>query len=294
MSKNISVALKAHYALGSTTIARCWRFERRDGLIVTVTTCARDLLINGEIYRSKDGVNPTAIAQQADGAVQNSEVNGTLSTEFASELEIISGLWDRADVTVFEVNYRDLSMGQVILQTGTLGDVKAGRSAFNAEVRGLNQFMQQTTGRVFGPTCRANLGDDECKVDVEALRFSSTLTAVADRRTITDSAATQPDDWFGAGVLRIESGPSAGAEMEVHSFSAGVYVLALPFAFNPEVGMSYSVLPGCRKRHTRGSRNPLGISDCKDKFDNVINFRAFPPSMFPGNNRILGLGASKS
>lgn len=294
MSKTVSIPLKAHYALGTTTIARCWRFERRDGQVVTVTTCARDLLISSELYRAKEGVNPTAIEQQADGAVQNSEVNGTLSTEFASEDEIVSGLWDKAFVTVFEVNYRDLTMGRLTLQAGTLGNVKAGRSAFTAELRGLLQALQQSVGRVFTPHCLATLGDSQCKVAIEAMRFSSTLTGVTNRRIFVDSAATQVSDWFGAGVLRVESGDMAGAELEVYGFAGGIYTLALPLPMNPTVGMAYSVLPGCRKRHERGPRNPLGASDCKDKFNNVINFRGMPPSMFPGNNRILGFGSTKS
>lgn len=294
MSKTVSIPLKAEYAKGTTTIARCWRFERRDGQVVTVTTCARDLLISGEIYLSKEGVNPNAIDQQADGAVQNSEINGTLSTDFASEAEIISGLWDKAFVTVFDVNYRDLTMGRMTLQAGTLGDVKAGRSAFTAELRGLLQALQQSVGRVFTPHCLATLGDLQCKVNVEAMRFTSSLTGVTNRRVFIDSAATQASDWFGAGVLRVESGDMAGAEMEVYGFAGGVYTLALPLPLNPEIGMAYSVLPGCRKRHERGPRNPLGASDCKDKFDNVINFRGMPPSMFPGNNRILGFGSTKS
>lgn len=294
MSKAVSVPLKAHYALGTTTLARCWRFERRDGVVVTVTTSSRDLLINGEVYLSREGVNPTAIEQQADGAVQNSEVNGSLSTDFASEAEIVSGLWDKAFVTVFEVNFRDLTMGRMTLQAGTLGDVKAGRSAFTAELRGLLQALQQTVGRVYSPNCQANLGDSECKVNVEAMRFTSTLTGVSSRRVFADSAATQAADFFGAGVLTVLSGDMAGAQMEVYSFQAGVYTLALPLPMNPTVGMAYSVLPGCRKRHERGIRNPLGVSDCADKFSNVINFRGLPPALFPGNNRILGLGSTTS
>lgn len=292
--KSRSAELAAHQALGTTTLARCWRFERRDGVVVTVTTSSRDLLINGELYLSKEGVNPAAVEQQADGAVQNSEVNGTLSEDFASEAEIVSGLWDKAFVTVFEVNYRDLSMGRMTLQAGTLGNLKAGRAVFTAELRGLLQALQQSVGRVYTPHCLATLGDSQCKVDVEAMRFTSTLTGVTSRRTFADVAASQPSDWFGGGVFRVESGDMVGAEVEVHGFDGGVYTLALPLPMNPSAGMAYSVLPGCRKRHERGPRNPGGASDCRDKFNNVINFRGLPPSMFPGNNRILGFAGTKS
>lgn len=291
MKASISPALKAHYAQGSTTISRQWRLERPDGLVVTVTTCTRNLLIGGEIYQSKDGVNPMALQQSADGAVQNTEILGMLSEDFATAEEIIGGLWDNTFVTVFEVNYRDLTMGTAMLFSGWIGRQEVGRSTFKAELRSLAQAMQQPAGRTYGPLCPATLGDEECQVDVEAMRFTSTLTAVTSRRTFTDTAAVQAADWFGAGLLRVEEGAYSGTQMEVYSFSAGVYVLALPLPFDPAVGMAYSVIPGCRKRHERGARNPAGTSDCIDKFNNIVNFRGFPPPMFPGNNRIIGLGS---
>lgn len=294
MSKTISVALKAHYALGSTTIARCWRFERQDGQVVTVTTCARDLLISGEIYRSKDGVNPTALEQQSDAAVPNSEINGTLSTEFATEAEILKGLWDSAFVTIFEVNYRDLSMGQVILQTGTLGDVKVGRQAFNAEVRGIAQALQQTVGDLYQATCRAQLGDEFCKYPIETLRVAGSITSVdsvSGRRKFTDSSRAEVSDWFGAGVITWDTGANAGASMEINAFASGVFELCLPMAANVAVGDTYTVIPGCRKRHERNRKNPLGVSDCKDKYSNVVNFRGEP--MVPGADIVLGLGGTE-
>jgi uncharacterized phage protein (TIGR02218 family) len=291
MKTSISPALKAHYAQGSTTISRQWRLERVDGFVKTVTTCSRNLLIGGELYEAKDGVNPMALQQGAYGSVQNTEINGTLSPDFATEEEIVGGLWDNTFVTVFEVNYRDLTMGTAMLFSGWIGKQEVGRSTFKAELRSLAQAMQQMTGRIYGPLCPAQLGDEECQVDVESMRFTSTLTAVTSRRTFTDTAAVQASDWFGAGLFRVEEGEYAGMQMEVYSFSAGVYVLALPLPFDPTIGMAYSVLPGCRKRHERGARNPAGTSDCIDKFNNIINFRGFPPSMFPGNNRIIGLGS---
>ena len=146
-------------------------------------------------------------------------------------------------------------------------------------------------GDLYQPMCRAKLGDSMCKVDVESLRVTSTLTAVATRRTFTDTARGEAADWYGAGVFRVLAGPYAGMEIEVHAFVSGVFTLALPLPFDPTVGMAYSVIPGCRKRHERGGLFPAGVSDCKDKFNNVINFQGEPPSMFPGNNRILGLGS---
>ncbi|OUL98540.1 DUF2163 domain-containing protein [Variovorax sp. JS1663] len=283
MSKTISVALKAHYALGSTTIARCWRFERRDGEVVTVTTCARDLLINSEVYRSKEGLNPTAISQEATAAVANSEVNGAMAAESVDEEELFAGLWDGAFVSVFEVNYRDLSMGILALQSGNIGDVKAGRTAFNAEVRGLTQSLQKVVGRVFTKGCPWKFGDpDTCRFDVEALRVTGSITSVTSLRQFTDSSRTESDDYFGAGVLTMNSGQNEGFQMEVYAYASDVFTLHLPLPFNPAIGDTYSVTPGCRKRWEE---------DCKTKWNNGNNFGGFP--LVPGSDKVLGLGGTE-
>lgn len=288
MSKTISVALKAHYALNSTTLARCWRFERRDGEVVRVTTCARDLLINGEIYRAKEGVNPTAISQEASAAVANSEVNGTMAAESVDENELFAGLWDGAFVTVFEVNYRDLTMGILTLQSGNIGDVKAGRSAFTAEVRGVTQSLQKVVGRVFTKGCPWVFGstgtayEGACRVDLGPLTVTGSITSVTSLRAFADSTRAEASDYFGAGVITMTSGENAGFSMEVYSFAAGAFVLHLPLPFNPAVGDTYSLTPGCRKRFEE---------DCKTKWNNGPNFGGFP--LVPGSDKVLGLGGTE-
>lgn len=289
MAKSISAALKAHYGLNSTTIARQWRFERRDGEVVRVTTCARDLLINGEIYRAKEGMNPTSISQEASAAVANSEVNGTLAAESVDEEELFAGLWDGAFVTVFEVNYRDLSMGILSLQSGNIGDVKAGRSAFTAEVRGVTQSLQSVVGRVFTKGCPWVFGSvgttyvPACNKALGPLTVTGSLTSFTDLRTFADSSRSEVDDYFGAGVITFTGGENDGFSMEVYSFaSGGAFVLHLPLPFNPAVGDTYSLTPGCRKRFTE---------DCVTKWANGNNFGGFP--LVPGSDKVLGLGGTE-
>lgn len=282
MSKTVSIPLKAEYAKGTTTIARCWRFERRDGQVVTVTTCARDLLISGEIYRSKEGVNPTALEQQTNAAVPNSEITGAMSEESVTEADLVAGKWDGAFVTIFEVNYRDLSMGWMNLQTGTIGDVKAGRSAFNAAVRGISQALQQVVGEVYQASCPATFGDARCKVNLVPITVTGALTSVASRRTMTDSGRGEVADYFGGGLLRITNGDLAGAEMEIADFVGGVFSLVLPFPSNVPVGATYEAVPGCRKRYTE---------DCRIKWANWVNHRGYPH--VPGGDKILGLGGTE-
>lgn len=280
--KTLSPELKAEFAKGSTTRAWCWKAVRRDGFTLCVTTAPMNLLFEGFLYRSKEGFNPKAISQEASAAVVNTEVSGFLSEDI-TENEFQIGLWDGCEVELFEVNYRDLSMGKMRIAVQTMGDITVGRSAFNAEMRGLTEKLQKTIGELWTKSCPAKFGDERCKFPIETLEVSGTFTSVTDLRTFRDSARGEPDDWFGAGVITIQSGDAEGQQMEIYSYAAdGTFVLHLPIEFNVTVGDSYTATPGCRKRYTE---------DCRFKYANWVNFRGAPH--VPGNNKILGLGGTE-
>jgi hypothetical protein len=61
----------------------------------------------------------------------------------------------------------------VTLRRGWLGEVEAGDDgAFRAELRGLTQALQQRTGELYSPECRADLGDARCRVSIEPARVA--------------------------------------------------------------------------------------------------------------------------
>lgn len=280
--KTRSIALAAAQAAGTTTLAWCWIVTRKDGVQLAVTTCARDLMFEGVLYLSRDGFNPMAIAQEATPAVVNTEVDGFLSDD-VTEDSIAQSLWDGADVEIFEVNYRDLTMGKMRIGRFTMGDVKVGRSAFNAELRGMTQSLQKNVGRVYTKGCPWIFGDpDTCRFDLEALRVAGTITSVTDLRTFADSSRAEASDYFGAGRILWVTGANAGVESEIYSFASGVFVLHLQLWQNVAVGDTYTAVPGCRRRYTE---------DCRTKWANTNNFGGF--DKVPGNDKQLGLGGTE-
>lgn len=290
MAKTLTPEYKAYLGLGSQTTSRQWRFQRTDGFVITVTTCSRDLLINGEIYRTKNGVNPTAISQEATAAVANSEVNGAMAADSVNEAELFAGLWDGAFVTVFEVNYRDLTMGVLNLQSGNIGDVKAGRTAFTAEVRGLTQSLQKIIGRVYTAACPWKFGSispdaftPACNKALGPLTVTGALTSFTDLRTFVDTMRSEGADYFGAGVITFTGGANNGVKLEIYSYDSTTktFVTHLPLPYNPAQGDTYSLTPGCRKRYTE---------DCRTKWANTNNHGGFPD--IPGSDVILGQGGT--
>lgn len=275
--KTQSATLAAHRAAGTTTLAHCWKITRTDGQVFGFTSCDLDLTFAGQLYLAATGFTPSAMQQSADLSVPNLEVTGMLDSASITEADLLAGRWDGAAVEIFEVNYRDLTMGRMILRTGKLGNVSAGRIAFHAELRGLTQQLQQPVGSVYAAACDATLGDARCGVNLPALQVAGAVTSVTDRRTFGDTSMTQVSDYFGAGVITWVTGANAGLKMEVRDFSAGGFVLVLPMPYDIAIGDTYTVVPGCRKRRTE---------DCKAKFNNVVNFRGFPD--VPLNDKILG------
>jgi uncharacterized phage protein (TIGR02218 family) len=191
-----------------------------------------------------------------------------LDSASITEADLYAGVWDYAEVLVFRVNYRSLADGVLYQRRGRLGQVKTGRTTFVAELRGLAQALQQVIGEVYTPSCRADLGDARCGVNLTGFTATGSVTGVTSRAVFADTARTQASDYFGGGVLTWTSGANNGRRMEVKSWVNGTktFTLALPMVSTVAIGDTYLVIAGCRKR----------LADCRDKFANVVNFRGEP------------------
>ena len=266
--KHISDELKAHYAESSTTLSLCWRATLRDGTIFGATNAQTELIIDGVTYSPLAGFTQTDVESGSQLAPDNLEVEGFLQAPSIDLEDIHSGRWDNAKIDLFEVNRANPAMGARLLRCGTLGDVRASRDSFTAEFRGLLQQLNKNVVRITTQQCNADLGDSRCKVDLAPFTVTGTITSVVNSGEFTDTSRTEVEDWFSAGKLTMTSGANAGYSMEVKHYTAGgTFKLYLPLYFEVEVGDTYSVYAGCQKRFTQ---------DCKNKFNNVLNFRGFP------------------
>lgn len=285
MSKSISIELKTALGEPCTTIATLWLLVRKDGLQLGFTDSAEPINFSGVTYVSSSGFTPTAVTTTNDLAVDNLDVSGVLLTPGAvltsngiTEADLQAGLFDYASITISQVNYEDLSQGQIILRKGVLGQVTMQKGKFVAEVRGLTQALQQTIGRLFTASCDADLGDSRCKVNLAAYTVTGTVTAVTSMAAFTDTGRGEPVAWFTFGLLTFTGGDNIGLSKEVKYFSGGGFVLTEAMPYPIKIGDTYSVYAGCDKR----------FSTCKTKFNNVINFQGFPH--IPGQDALIKVG----
>ncbi len=226
--KTISADLKAHMALGSTTLAHLMRLERVDGVVLTVTLDHDDAIeFDDEIYLPALGMMPSTIETSGSLNVDNLDARGALLILGIEEADIDAGLWDMCEVRVLRVNWSDLTMGAEKIKRGNIGKVSIGRDDFNAEVRGITQRLQHTVGDIVSPACQADLFDARCGVtategvwkfsgvevsgvtsahhfaasELERQTYEDALTGLANRRLLDD---------------RVEHGPFEGNQGPHH------------------------------------------------------------------------------
>ena len=273
--KTIAANLQTHLDGGVTTLCTCWKITLRDGSTeLGFTDSDVDLTIDGLVYESTSAYSASDIDNKEALSVDNVELLGLLDSNGITETDLLGGVYDNAEVEIFLVNYKSLADGVIPLRRGWIGEVSRHNGTFTAELRGLTSALQQRTGEVTTPTCRADLGDSRCGVTLATYTDTGSVTGVTDRATFTDSASTEADDYYNGGLLTWTSGDNNGLEMEIKDYGSGVFTLVEPMRKDISTSDTYSVYRGCDKTATT----------CKDTFSNLANFRGEPH--LPGNDAI--------
>lgn len=272
--------LQAKLDSGATTLCRCWRVDRRDGVSLGFTDHDEKLVFGGVKYEASSGLTASAVEAGAGLGVDNAEATGVLNSEQITEADINAGLYDDADVRLWLVDWGK-PFHRVLIFRGSLGEITRGKSRFRAELRGLSERLNRPVGRSFVTSCACNLGDQKCLVDTNAPTYRADRTVAAtDGRTqleIDDLGDFAPG-WFDRGLVEWTSGPSAGSSAVVQRHSVQGQRTVLDLWTAPPAGIAVGdnlvLRAGCDKR----------FDTCRSKFSNGLNFHGFPH--MPGDDWI--------
>ena len=270
----VTTNLNAHLQGEVTTLATCWKITRTDGVVKTFTDLDRDIVFASLTYLSIAGFTPSSVETKDNFSVDNVEVQGMFQTGYITAPDLLAGKYDFAEVEIFLVNYADISQGRMMLRRGRLGEVTMQKDTFVAELRGLAESLQQTIGELYQPSCRAILGDNECKAILTGFTFSGTVATVTSALIFTSNALTQAAGYFTGGQIMWTSGNNNGLKMEVKEFASKQVVLAQAMPYAIQVGNAFQIISGCDKTH----------QTCISKFNNIVNFRGEP--FVPGTDAI--------
>ena len=268
--KTIPLALHQHLAGGATTLCLLMRIQcvgPWDGTVLGFTNLDAALRYDdgaGPVMYSPDnGFTPKRFEHASDFGVDNSESVGWVSDHGVQREQILAGIFDYAQVTVYRVNYADLSQGHEIVLHGTLGETQCDGIRWQVELRSLMQQAKQAIGQVYSLTCRARFGDQRCGQPLTWIDAHVTAVGQEPQRFFSASELTQAGGYFDLGIVRWHSGANQGAEMEIDAFSAGGQVrLAFPLGFPVRVGDAFRIRQDCDKTFAR----------CK-AYGNAVNFR---------------------
>lgn len=290
--KSIPSALQAHYNTGATSMANAIVIQRTDGtryaftsadVPVTMDVSAWYTGATAQVFNCTQGFNASSIITSSAFDVGNLELTTLDDGTLFNHDDVLGGRWRNASFYIFryrlDIATPTLANDVELLVRGTFGNVTLQLNTVVVELRDLSQKLQQDVGIVSSPTCRARLGDSACTVNLAPYTFSLTVTGVTDRKTFTCSGATQGADYFGNGTVTFNTGNNAGISQKVNSFSGGVFTLSLGMTLDIQVGDTLTAIAGCRKRHQStydGTNWTVVISDCRDKFNNLVNFQGEP------------------
>ena len=87
-----------------------------------------------------------------------------LDDERIVEADVASGLWDRARVGLWRVDW-DRPDLKVLLGRGSLARITREGDAFTAEIEGPLAALERVVGRTYARACDAVLGDARCGVE---------------------------------------------------------------------------------------------------------------------------------
>ncbi len=268
----ISAEMKAHLETGITTICRCWSVLRSDGVVLGFTDHDSALEFGGLIYEADSGMSARTLSQTTGLSVDNTEALGVLSHSALTEADIQAGRYDGAKVYAWLVNWADVAQRAVQFQ-GTIGEISRSGGAFEAELRGLAETLNQSQGRVYQRPCSAVLGDQRCRFDTMQAGYMAEfeIAETEDGSLFRfDGGGGYADRWFDSGRLEVLTGEAAGLTEMIKNdrLTPETREIELWQAIRAGVaaGDRVRVIAGCDKR----------TETCKVKFNNFLNFQGFP------------------
>ena len=279
----LSEDFRAHVQSGITTLCRAWALERRDGTVLGFTDHDCVLSFDGLDFQPGSGLTARAVQQATGLSVDNTEALGVLSDAAVREEDIEAGRFDGAEVRCWLVNWQDVSMRWLQFR-GSIGEIRRAGGAFEAELRGLTERLNQPLGRIYQKPCTAVLGDAACRFDLETPGYAADLDAESVEHNEVFRWEALPGfepDWFTGGRLTVLSGAAEGlwAAIKADQSSAGGRRISLwePIRAMVSPGDAVRLEAGCDKR----------METCRLKFNNLLNFQGFPD--IPGEDWVMAV-----
>lgn len=264
--------------------ALCLRIVPKLAAAIRITHHPRNLTMsNGAVYLSGAGHDFTGYSATASMSPAMVDLSGIAGVAGIDADKLASGVFDGARCYLFATTWHTPVEDEEPIVASILGKTTLLDDRYVIEEMALIDALNQSVGKTYSASCQKTFGGQEyagCMVALAPITVTGTLTAVTSGSQFRDAARIEAADWFAAGTIQFTSGNNAGLKpMEVKSYAAnGSIETWESFYYTPAIGDTYTLIPGCRKR----------LADCRDKWNNVVNFGGF--SFIPTSSQYSQLG----
>lgn len=228
--------------------------------------------IGTKTFIARTGLQMSAIVGTSDLGVDNAEAEvlapiATFEIEGFTQAQIDSGALDKVPLTIYTVNYKNLTTGRHAIKFGgTVGEIRQKYGQVTVpELRSLSQQLKQQIVELDSLTCRAKFGSmpigtgggaiEEkfpCGFDATTLLVNGTVTAVgveSDLNFTDSSLIGSGTDYFAPGIVHMLTGDNAGQTREIEAYddTTGEITLQFPFVNPVVVGDTFETRPECNK-----------------------------------------------
>ena len=251
---NRSTYLALYNRLNSTRTrhVECAKITREDGTVFRFTAHDKDLKIEEDdsrfyTYKSADSFKITAIENQSGLVVSNMDIDAIISDDSITDEDLISGLFDFANIEIFLAYWSGSSIGRLPLRTSWIGEIQVKGVEFKADLRGIAQKLQQVFVSTTSLECRWTFADAKCGLNRATFTRTVPVTSVVSQDQFFANIAVPDRNKFQWGLVTWLTGNNAGGQMEIIRNYEQRIQLFLPMPFEIETGDSVSLVYGCDK-----------------------------------------------
>lgn len=140
------------------------RIELTNGTVVRLTTHDQDLSFAGETFLAGNGVMAQPITKTADTSPDTTSIAGIADETLIKQEDLRVGLYDGADVVMYQVDWQDPAIYTVIFR-GTVVQTDQEEAAWELRLASRKNVLQRSIGELYSPTCGDQLCGNRCGVD---------------------------------------------------------------------------------------------------------------------------------
>lgn len=280
--KTVSTALN-NILTGQTNLlmADLWTITLKNGTVLRYTNADTNIIYDGNTFICHDvlckgaGVNWNVGLESDEDEIEMYPNQGSSPSMIGAipfKSAIHFGLFDRALVRrerAFMTTWGDTTPGTVILFIGEITDADASRNTAVLRCKDLRYLLNTNMpSRQYQPTCSYVFGDSRCQVNRSLLTKNSAVN-VGSSGSVINCDLSDVAGYFNNGVLTFTNGLNEGLRRSVKYWNAGQAQLVSPFPNTPQVGDTFSIVPGCSK-NLAGSTQAFAAAALSGSTPNTI------------------------